>query len=160
MHEALELGRQRHVNDDRGQPEHPPDLGVGVLEVLRVAAPGVEEARRQFAREHGLDLLDDGADGHRAGRGGNAGAAQAAVMADRVWRGALRAGDHAAELDQIALVVPDKNLVQVLRCEARLTFQLGHHVIFLAADFDAAQIEPAEENLHRARDVLDADPER
>src|SRR5205085_7723 len=89
-----------------------------------------------------------------------AGAAHATVMVDRVGRGALGAGDDAAELDQLTLVVTDKNLVQVLGRETRVPFELSHHVVFLAAHFDAAQVEPAKEDLHGARDIFNAHAER
>src|SRR5206468_4322631 len=86
--------------------------------------------------------------------------AQATIVINRVWRSALRACDQAAELDQVAFVVADKNLVQVLGRQTRLPRQLGHDEVFLAADFDAAEVQSAEENLHRARNILDAYAQR
>src|SRR5205823_6418161 len=155
MDQAFKLGGQGHVNDDRGQTEDPPDFGGGIAQVARVATPGVEHSGGQFARQHRFDFIDDGADGNGAGRGADAGAAEPAVMVDRIGRVALRGGDHAAQLNQSALVVAHKNPVDILWRQARLPLQLGHHVVFLPPHLDAAEIESAEEDLHRARDVFD-----
>src|SRR2546426_11623155 len=81
-------------------------------------------------------------------------------MADRVGSGALRIRDHAAELNQVTFVVSHKTLVKIRGREPRLPFELSHHVVLLTADFNTAQVEPAKEDLHRVRNVFDADAER
>ena len=46
--------------------------------------------------------------------------------------------------------------VEILGQQARASLELGDDLVFLAVELDAAEVEAAEENLQRARDVLDA----
>jgi hypothetical protein len=64
---------------------------------------------------------------------------------------------HVAELHQGARVAAHVEAVQVSRGQARGPFQLGDHVVFLAAHLDLAQVQPAEQHLQGAGDGFHRD---
>src|SRR5690606_31627211 len=68
--------------------------------------------------------------------------------------------NNAAELDQCAGGIADVEAIQILRRETSETFDLRDDVVFFSGDFDLAEVQSAEENLHRARNVFDGNTQR
>ena len=83
MDQTLELRSQGHVDDDRGQTEHEPNLTGAVRQVLRFPFPRMQGARRQIFQER-LNLLHHHTNGSAARRGRDAGAAESTVVADGI----------------------------------------------------------------------------
>ena len=160
MDQALELRGEHHIDDDQRQDQHQPDFLAGVAQVARFAGPGVKKPGRQIGAQQLFDTQEHRAQRHADRCARDGGAAHPVVMLDLVGRGADLVTDHTAELDQVAGGVANVEPVEVLRCEPRFTAQLGHHVIFLAADLDAAEVQSAEQDLQRARNVLHRDAQR
>src|SRR6266487_2102720 len=160
MHEALELRRQRHVNDDAGQPEDEEDLLADVLVFLGLAGPAEPEARGEIAREHLFDLIDGRAQRDPDERGRDGGAAKADVVFDGVGRSPFAEYYNAAELNEAPVAVAHVKAVEVLRRKAVGARQLGDDIVFLSFEFDMAEVQAAEEDLQGAREVFNAHAER
>jgi hypothetical protein len=93
-------------------------------------------------------------------RGGNGRAPHAVEVLDHVRRAARLAAHDGAELNELAVLVPHVEAVEVLRREAGRALELRDDLILLAVELHAAEVEAAEEDLQRARHILDADTER